>query len=408
MSPKPATLTVPHDLTIPEPGSTTARAALSGAIRRVLQDLSRLASRSDPQLRAFRPRLARLLGETPGAVASVLRLPTISGLIRCLRRRAPELEFGPGVAELLATFYTELAVMGALPETVVLRRVPPRIVSLAGRRVIELPSNCARIELRNHELRILGGGGQTRIELGPARSSDSFPAITETLALALVDNNPLAMSEAHPDKQGNALDLGGKPASQWTETLARALDIIAQYMPDLRAEIDLYLHQIIPVGYHDRVHLSASYQEVIGTVYMTLHPQLMTMVEATIHEFQHNKLHAQLELDPLLDNAFSPLYSSPVRPDPRPLQGVLLAIHAFLPVARLYQLMRAAGHEGTHSHDFERRYAQIVAGNHEAAKVLLEHGQATKVGQGLLDEIGRWDAHPWETTIETEYSLPEH
>ena len=179
-------------------------------------------------------------------------------------------------------------------------------------------------------------------------------------------------------------------------------------MPDLRGEIDLYLHQIVPVGYHDRVHLSASYQEVIGTVYMTLHPQLMTMVEATIHEFQHNKLHAQLELDPLLHNAFHPLYSSPVRPDPRPLQGVLLAVHAFLPVARLYQLMRAANHEGTRSHDFERRYAQIVAGNHEAAKVLLEHGQPTEVGRGLLDEIGRWDAHAWDTTIEAEYSLPEH
>ena len=406
MSPKPAT--VPRDLTIPEPGSTTARVALSGAIRRALQDLSRLSALHDPQLRAFRPRLKRMLAETPGAVASILRLPTIGGLLRCLRRRAPELDFKLGISELLATFYTELAVMGALPEPVVLRRLPPRIVSLVARRVIELPPATAKLEFRNHELIVFGRGDQTRVELGRADDPEHFPAITDSLALALVDNNPLAMSEAHPDKQGNALDLGGKQASEWTDTLGRGLDIIGQYMPDLRGEIDLYLHQIVPVGYHDRVHLSASYQEVIGTVYMTLHPQLMTMVEATIHEFQHNKLHAQLELDPLLHNAFHPLYSSPVRPDPRPLQGVLLAVHAFLPVARLYQLMRAANHEGTRSHDFERRYAQIVAGNHEAAKVLLEHGQPTEVGRGLLDEIGRWDAHAWDTTIEAEYSLPEH
>ena len=219
--------------------------------------------------------------------------------------------------------------------------------------------------------------------------------ITDTLMLALVDNNPLAMSEAHPDKSGNALDLGGRPASEWTDTLAQGLDLIGEHMPDLRGEIDLYLHQIVPVGYDEHAHLSASYQEVIGTVYMTLHPQLMTMVEATIHEFQHNKLHAQLELDPLLENAFWPLYSSPVRPDPRPLQGVLLAVHAFLPVARLYQRMRAAGHPGTRGPDFERRYAQIVAGNHEGATVLLEHAAPTQIGGALLDEIRRWDQHDW-------------
>lgn len=391
-------VTPPRDLTVPEPGSTTARAALSGAIRRSIEDLVRLSALADVELRAFRPTLQRLLRESPGALASVLRAPTIGGLLRCLRRRAPELEFAVGVAELLAIIHTELACAGALSQPVVQRRLPQRVVSLAAGRVLEVPPGTARAEFRKHALDWIDAAGRrTTIELEPGRAPDPscYAPITDSLMLALVDNNPLAMSEAHPDKAGNALDLGGKPASAWTETLGAALELIARYMPELRAEIDLYLHQIVPVGYDDRTHLSASYQEVIGTVYMTLHPQLMTMVEATIHEFQHNKLHAQLELDPLLHNAFSPLYSSPVRPDPRPLQGVLLAVHAFVPVARLYQLMREAGHPGTKSPDFERRYAQIVTGNHEGASVLLEHGQATEVGQGLLDELGRWDWHDW-------------
>src|SRR6185503_20664745 len=85
--------------------------------------------------------------------------------------------------------------------------------------------------------------------------------------------------------------------------------------------------------------LSASYQEAIGTIYMTLHPSLMTMTEALIHEFSHNKINALFEIDDVLENAWSPLYASPVRPDPRPLHGVLLAVHAFLPVARLYEAL---------------------------------------------------------------------
>jgi HEXXH motif-containing protein len=383
------------DLTIPEPGSTTARDALSGAIRRAMQDLMRLSAAADPELRAFRPTLKRLLAETPGALASVLRLPTVGGLLRCLRRGASEIERADAVAELLATIHTDLAHAGALPEVVGQHRLPRRIVSLAAKRTIEIPANTQRAEFRNGEISLLGADGcRTTISLHGLEGACFLP-ITDTLMLALVDNNPLAMSEAHPDKAGNALDLGGRPASEWTDTLARSLELIDRYMPDLRREMDLYLHQVVPVGYDEHAHLSASYQEVIGTIYMTLHPQLMTMVEATIHEFQHNKLHAQLELDPILHNAFSPLYSSPVRPDPRPLQGVLLAVHAFVPVARLYQLMRAAGHPGTRGPDFERRYAQIVAGNHEGATVLLEHGDPTTIGRSLLDEIRRWDQHDW-------------
>jgi HEXXH motif-containing protein len=398
-------LAVPVDLTIPVAGSTTARDALSGAIRRAIHDLMRLTVTSEAagtssaavvELQAFKPTLKQLLAESPGALASVLRGPTVGGLLRCLRRRAPELEFAAGVAELLATIYTDLAVAGALPKPILQRLLPTRIVSLPARRVIEIPPGTERAEFRNGALVLqLADGTPRELQLERHAGPPSFHRITDSLVLAGVDNNPLAMSEAHPDKAGNRLDLGGRPASEWVETLARALELIGRYMPELRAEIDLYLHQIVPVGYDAHTHLSASYQEVIGTIYMTLHPQLMTMVEAVIHEFQHNKLHAQLELDPLLHNAFSPLYTSPVRPDPRPLQGVLLAVHAFFPVARLYQLMRAANHEGTSHPDFQRRYAEIIKGNHEGATVLLEHGQPTPVGQGLLDEIRRWDTHDW-------------
>jgi HEXXH motif-containing protein len=391
-------LVAPRDLTIPSPGSTTARDALSGAIGRAIRDLARLlkAGGGDLELRNFRPTLEQLLRESPGALASVLRAPSVGGLLRCLRRRAPELEFSAGVAELLATIHTDLACVAALPGPVRQRRLPRRIVSVPARRVIEVTADTDHARFDNHRVVLVSGSGaEIEIDLAQPPTTPCFHPITDTLLLAEIDNNPLAMSEAHPDKAGNRLDLGGRPPREWTESLRASLDLIGRYMPELRAEIDLYLRLIVPVGFDEHAHLSASYQEVIGTVYMTLHPQPMTMVEATIHEFQHNKLHAQLELDPLLDNALWPLYSSPVRPDPRPLQGVLLAVHAFLPVARLYQMMRAAGHPSSEHPEFERRYAQIVRGNHEAAAVLLEHGQATALGRGLLDEIRRWDQHDW-------------
>ena len=159
----------------------------------------------------------------------------------------------------------------------------------------------------------------------------------------LEDDNPIALWEAHPDKLGNALNLGERDAQAWVDSIGEALALIAEQMPTLYEEMKLFVQRIVPVGYHDKLHLSASYAEAIGTLYLTLHPQRMVMAEALIHEFSHNKLNALFEVDEVLVNAFTSLHSSPVRPDPRPLHGVLLAAHAFLPVATLYERMLDSG-----------------------------------------------------------------
>lgn len=218
--------------------------------------------------------------------------------------------------------------------------------------------------------------------------------IEHSIVLALSDNNPLAMHEAHPDKQGNALDLGGRPASEWVASLRDALDLVRVHLPDLRAEMDLYVQQIVPVGFFADRHLSASYREAIGTLYLSLHPSPLTMVEALIHEFQHNKLNALLESDDVLENAHEPLYRSPVRPDARPLHGVLLAVHAFVPVAVLYERLAASGGvRAAAAAATERRFREIVQVNRDGTAVLRENARPTPVGRALLDELFRWDRH---------------
>jgi HEXXH motif-containing protein len=262
---------------------------------------------------------------------------------------------------------------------------------LPARLVIDLPEDARAITFAARSVVVHRASGDTPIDLDA--ESPLYHPIAGDLLLALADNNPLAMLEAHPDKEGNAIDLGGHPAEEWAATLRASLDLIGAHMPDLRGEIDLFVHQIVPVGWHEQRHLSASYQEAIGTIYMTLHPSLMTMTEAVIHEFSHNKINALFEVDDVLENAFSPLYTSPVRPDPRPLHGVLLAVHAFLPVARLYEAMIAAGHPLAAGPSFADRYARVRAINAEGAAVVLDNGRPTRAGAGVLDEIRRWDAH---------------
>ncbi len=389
----------PRDLTIPEPGSTTSHRVLSRAIGRVLGDLRALgpdaatseAARAD--LEAFGALTRRLLGDDPGALASLARRPTIATLVRCLRDRRDPARTEALAAELAATVCFELALAGALPEPIRLSRLPTRLLSLASRAAFDVPSGADGATFAAGEIRIHRGGEEMPVDLAALGGSSPYHPIAGEVVLALADDNPLAMEEAHPDKAGNALDLGGRPVAEWVASLAASLDLIERHLPDLRREIDLFVQQVVPVGYDPERHLSASYQEAIGTVYMTLHPSRMTMTEAVIHEFSHNKLNALFELDDVLENAFSPLYASPVRPDPRPLHGVLLAVHAFLPVARLYERMLEEGDPLAEAPGFRQRYDAIRRINREGAEVVLGHGRPTPVGAALLDEIRRWDAH---------------
>lgn len=182
--------------------------------------------------------------------------------------------------------------------------------------------------------------------------------------------------------------LGGRAQSQWAQSLRGALELVGTGLPTLHAEIELALHQIVPVGYDESRHLSASFQENLGTAYMTLHPQRMTLVEAIVHEFSHNKLNALFEIDLVLHNAFEPLFTSPVRPDRRPLHGVLLAVHAFMAVESLYRSLREQDHPVREGPGFDRRLHAITVGNREGLQT-LENAEPTAAGASLLSELRR-------------------
>lgn len=206
-------------------------------------------------------------------------------------------------------------------------------------------------------------------------------------ALALADVNPLSMLEEHPDKSGNAIDLGGREPTEWTSALADAMALIRQGLPELHREIAGSLERVVPVGFEPERHLSASYREAPGLVYLTLHPSALTLAEAIVHETQHGKLNVLRWFDAVLENGDTTWSRSAVRPDLRPLSGVLLAVHAFVPVAALHLALAEAGHPLTKTPHFERRRAEVLAANAHGLSTLKELGKPTAVGRRVVDGL---------------------
>ena len=404
---------VVEDLTLPKPGSTSTRALIGRHVRKSLEIALELPAR------ALQSREAKCLTEVKALVRALwgdaakrrqllttLNNVAVSGPLHAAYRACKETgqiaKFGEYTRVFLVQALTQLSFHESMSGEEIVFHGSSSGLALPQLNVSMHPKgDLDGICFSDGALRLFFKDGQevtclwSDIKAGHCPEQlvlkPSFFSVANQAQLATFDTNPLSDFEAHPDKKGNQIDLGEKSAQEWAGVLVDAMSNIQRGLPDLLREMSTMMQLWVPVGVDPKQHLSASYQEAVGMAYLTLHPNLFTMTEAMIHEFQHNKANALLNLSPILENAFSPLYTSPLRPDPRPLHGIVLAVHAFLPVAELYFRLREQGDE-TALHPFAtRRLKTIVEGNHQGMLVLEEHGAWTEVGARFFEQMKTLD-----------------
>jgi HEXXH motif-containing protein len=403
-----------HGLVLPtEPVDETR--ALTVAYARYLaaccQRFLGVESELPAELRLMHGRIATLVRQallrSQRPMLSCFASPMVGTSLQCLNLRqemeAFRARIDKAAAEMMPHLLMEMALRRLIPDgqSVLWEPGAPRLASVAIGGELVPPEGATGWRFSaSHVAAIREGVELARLPVDPDamhralvedpcgfRFERRFWRIGKVSCFATIDHNPIAAFEAHPDKAGNHVDLGGHSEAEWVAVLDESFALVERFMPGEFAEMAMMLHEVIPVGYDSERHLSASYREAVGTIYLTLHPSVMIMTEAIVHEFQHNKLNVSAHSAEFLSNAFHPFYKSPVRPDPRPLWGILLAVHAFLPVAELYRRMRDGGHPWSAQPDFERRMSEIDLKNHEGMEMLRANAQFTPAGRALSDEL---------------------
>ena len=195
-----------------------------------------------------------------------------------------------------------------------------------------------------------------------------------------------------------ALRLSDDAVSAWQRVLRDAWRILAHHHAHYADAIGAALVAVVPLAAArpDRG-INATSRESFGAVAVSETRDPVILASVLVHECQHAKLNAVLDLIPL-SRPDQARYYAPWREDPRPLGGLLHGAYAYLGVSdfwRVQSLVRTTPNRSYAQLEFAR-WSHCTA---RAVETLLDSGGLTAAGRRFVfrmrDRLWTWnDAVP--------------
>ncbi|GAA3199251.1 HEXXH motif domain-containing protein [Actinocorallia longicatena] len=308
--------------------------------------------------------LASAHRRSPEAVDAVLRHPAVGARLLHVMRRGDRQALAPvgAAAALRAGLRAEVetAVTGSALSLPSLGRASlpgatRAVVSAADRTITPDTGPAVRI----------GGPGWT-----PLRTLD-VPGLT----VSVEDLDPFRF----PGDLPLAARLSPADHGRWRRRFADAWTLLAREHPAAAAETAAGLRSVVPLETGSGVQVAATSGESFGALALSLPGDPLTFALTFVHETQHLKLCALIDLLPLIDADDGALYHAPWRPDPRPLSGLLQGAYAFLAVTGFWARHLAAVPEAAHQF---ARWRLAVA---RTLEVITGSGSLTGHGLRFVD-----------------------
>ena len=229
-------------------------------------------------------------------------------------------------------------------------------------------------EVRSGDLRVL-------VRPGEPGWRELRRATVGSLAVLIDDLDPFRMpaSDGEPAKR-----LTSSQVAEFRATLRAAWPVLP---PARAAEIAAIVRVIVPYHAPASRHVSSSSPQVFGTVAMSRQPDRYTCAETLVHETQHLKLGALLDLVTLMRPDDGRRYYAPWRPDPRPASGLLQGGYAYLGVSGFWREQRLAAPEPEVRQRAHAEFARWRDGAATVAATLLRSGQLTSSGETFVETM---------------------
>jgi uncharacterized protein len=211
-----------------------------------------------------------------------------------------------------------------------------------------------------------------------------------TFAVALEDTDPYRNAHQWPA----AGRLPAADADRWQRQFAVAWPLIERAFPGYLPGLTGALSTLMPLASGEPGNeISAASRHAFGAVGAALPADGDVLALLILHEFQHVKLGAMLDLFDLHDRADRRLFYAPWREDPRPLEPLLQGTYAHLAVTDYWRVRR---HElpAAQALAAQERYARWRMLTAEAIETLAGSGALTALGTRFVEGM-RSTVHAW-------------
>ena len=307
----------------------------------------------------------------PAAVEDVLMAPAVGlWLARALRRTVDGGE--PATAE--PGVLHAVAAAAAVRVGIAVRLTVPvahGVVTLPTVGQYEVPEAVGSIEL------VCGEGEPVRVDGHDRRFRPFRRHRSEAWGMSLevvvddVDPHRGFVEPTPPDP------LDGAEHERWCALLDEAWSLLTRWNTDYAAELSAGLTSLVPLDPGSAV-VGASSANAFGAVALSARGSAAELAETLVHEVQHSKLNAVLELVHLHDDGRAKRHYAPWRDDPRPLTGLLHGLYAFISVVEFWH-----GH-APGSFAFALRVRQL-----RLALDSLDASRLTAAGGRLVEAVSR-------------------
>jgi uncharacterized protein len=182
--------------------------------------------------------------------------------------------------------------------------------------------------------------------------------------------------------------------SLWHLLYRQSWDLIAREFPHYLPGLATGLTTITPLANNRRDReISAATRQAFGSVAVALPDSAETLAMLLMHEFQHVKLGALLDLFDLCNRGDTRVYYAPWRDDPRPLDALLQGTYAHIAVTEFWRV-RWRQLSSSEAETAAARFALWRAQTSAATDTLAGSGALTPLGARFVDGM-RATLAPW-------------
>ncbi|WNV88739.1 HEXXH motif domain-containing protein [Umezawaea sp. Da 62-37] len=245
-------------------------------------------------------------------------------------------------------------------------------------------------------LRVRGATGTVRVEGDLTADAEGWCA-TRRLRVPAVD---LLLDDLDPFRGfGERLPparLDGDEVARWQNCLTRTWTLLTEHHAATADALATGLTVLVPRLPSGRFQpYSASAQDAFGCVALSLPSSAVDFAATLVHEFQHSKLCALLDLVELhRDDHSGRRFYAPWRDDPRPFGGLLHGSYSFVGVAGFWRVQRRV--DNTPLAHFE--FAHWREQTRRATRTLGEASNLTSLGRrfvaAMSEQLSAWCAEP--------------